>query len=128
MMVKVWNDNDHDYKTKFKGEDLVIKAHGYKEMERFEANDLRGQYHPMVIAANGLQDPASFKKIRLELPTDAKPDAELSAHVCMQCKKKYESEPVLKAHIETAHADAATLELPEVDEEIKTRGRPKKVG
>lgn len=126
MKVKVWNDNDHDFKSKFKGEDVIVKAHQFIEMELFEANDFRGQYHPMIVAANGLQDPSSFKMIRIERPTDSKLDVDLSAHVCMQCKKKYESEPVLKAHIDTAHADSVRLELPAVDEEIKTRGRPKK--
>lgn len=128
MMVKVWNDNDHVFKTKFKGDEIIIKPHQFIEMERFHANDLRGQYHPIVIAANGLQDPTSYQMLRIELETDKKEDVEINSHYCMQCKKSYESEPVLKAHIDTQHADTVRLELPEVDEEIKKRGRPKKVG
>lgn len=126
MIVKVWNDNDLDFKTKFKGEEVIVKARGFIEMELFEANDFRGQYHPVSVASNGLQDPLSFKMIRIERPSDSKIEVDLNAHVCMQCKKKYESEPVLKAHIDSAHADAQRLELPEMDEEIKKQGRPKK--
>lgn len=121
MRVKVWNDNVHDIKEKFKGDDIFIKAKGFIEMELFEANDYRGQYYPMILGSDGTQDPKSFKMIRIERITDSGEIEAPALHVCQACAKKYESAPVLKAHIDTEHADAARLEIPDVDETIKKR-------
>lgn len=126
--VQVWNDGDYDLVEIFKGDKITIKAHTFKIMEQFEANDYRGQYYPMVLDASGLQDPRSYKKIRIVPIVDGKPESkEEAAHVCMACNKKYESDPVLRAHIDTAHADVETLVLHQEDEIIAAkRGRPKK--
>lgn len=124
MRAKVWNDNDLDVNDKFKGDPIHIPAHGFIEMDFYDGNQYRGQFVPPLME-NGVQNPKSMKKIRVEKIESGSEDPQ-TVHACMQCKKTYESEPVLKAHIETEHADAARLEIPEVDEEIKTRGRPKK--
>lgn len=122
MIVKLWNDNDYDYKTKFKGDDVLIKAHSFKEMDLFEANDLKGQYFPIAMGGNGLQDPKTMSMLRIERPSvESEDDMGPELHACMSCKKKYESAPVLEAHIKTAHADAETLALPDVDVTLKKK-------
>jgi hypothetical protein len=127
--VKVWNDNSHVLKETFKGDPIEIKPHQCIEMEFFEAHEFKGQYHMQPLDAMGkiIDDPKYRKMVRIEKIEDGDSDeTETKAHTCMSCKKSYESEPVLKAHIETAHSNQSRLELPEVDHEIKKK--TKKVG
>lgn len=125
--VKVWNDNDHVLKEMFKGDPVEIKPHDYLEMEFFEAHEFKGQYHMQPLDTMGkiIDDPKYQKRVRIEKILDQDEEPTPLAHVCMSCKKSYESEPVLKAHVETAHANAERLTLPEVDETMK---RKKKAG
>lgn len=122
MQVKVWNDNVHEFKSRFKGDDITIPAKGFVEMEYYDAHEFRGQYHPIFRDASGLQAPESFKIIRIE-KIDAEPVLTLSAtpFSCMKCSKSYESSPVLEAHIKTAHAEDVRTEIPEIDQSIAAK-------
>ncbi len=66
-LVKVFNDNVHPHKERFKGEMIEIAAGGYVEMEYEEAVDFRGQFTGIApISASGAPDPKFFKMIRVE--------------------------------------------------------------
>jgi len=67
-LVKVWNDNVHDHKEKFKDQEIVIKAGGFVEMEYEDAIDFRGAYTPILLDGEGNHDPRGFKMIRVEQP------------------------------------------------------------
>lgn len=124
-MVKVWNDNIHDLDETFKGDKILIPAGKYIEMDPYEANDFKGQYKQRVLDASGLQDPKSFKMVRIEKSNHLAPVAPM-LHKCQVCGIGYESEKVLGAHADEAHADVARLEIPYVDEELKAKKAIKK--
>lgn len=102
--VKVWNDNDHDYKENFRGVEVFIKAKGFVEMEETEAVKFRGNFSPIEVDHDGTPLKRSFKMIRIEKTGESAPVEELG-HPCMACGRSYESEKVLNAHIEEKHSE-----------------------
>lgn len=66
--VKVWNDNVHPHKEKFKDEWLEIAPGESIEMDFEDALEFKGQFTPMIIRADGTHDPKGYKKIRVERP------------------------------------------------------------
>jgi len=78
--TKLWNDNDHEHREKFKGAEVVIPAKGFIEMDFEEACELKGQFTPIVMLAEGVPDPKSFKKLRVEWPKE--PTAKVDPLVC----------------------------------------------
>jgi len=121
--VKVWNDNDYPLKEIFKGDPIEIGPHQFKMMEFYEAYEFKGQYHPQPIDNDGklLNDPKYFKKVRIERLDAGAVEEAKPTHVCMQCKHASPSPEELEAHMKFRHADVARLELPEVDQDVKTR-------
>lgn len=69
-IVKVWNDNQYEHREMFKNEERVIPAGGFIEMDYIDAKDFQGQYIPMKMLGPNNPDPRSFKKIRVEEPTE----------------------------------------------------------
>lgn len=66
-VVKVYNDNAHPHKERFKGEMIEIPAGGHIEMEYEEAMDFRGQFTGIApVGPNGAPDARFFKMIRVE--------------------------------------------------------------
>lgn len=122
MRARVWNMGPLDLNETFKGDVMTIKAGEYKEMEFFDAHEYKSQFAPIFSDASGRHDPKSFKIIKIEKIGD-EAESHVSTHKCMSCGKSYESEPVLKAHASTEHAEQAAVEIPEVDEALKKRGR-----
>jgi hypothetical protein len=118
MQVKVWNTNTHDLVERFKGNELVIPAGKYIEMEYYEANEFRGQYHPRPVDNDGkmVDDAKHYKMLRIESPGDqAPPTKSVGGHVCMKCQSAYQAKDELDFHVKTKHANDARLELPEQD-------------
>jgi hypothetical protein len=128
--VKVFNDNVHDFKSNFKGDPVFIKAKSYwtekngepRVMDLYEANDFRGDYHPIMKGANEEADPKSYKMIRLEV-VGVETAAVQAEHVCMQCKHKSPSPEELEAHIKVKHAEAVRTEIAELDEKPRNKAR-----
>mgnify|MGYP003661354265 CR=1 FL=1 len=124
--VKVFNDNTFDFKSNFKGDPVHIKAKSYWKgadgndliMDIYEANDFRGDYHPIKIKGDGTHDPESFKMIKLEKLEDAKEG--LQNHICMVCNHKSPSSHELDAHVKFTHAEVPKVVIPELDNKKKT--------
>lgn len=67
-IVKVWNDNVHEFKQEFKGEKFVIPAKQFIEMEYEEAIDFKGSFSPMPPPDYSGDESLFFKMIRVEAP------------------------------------------------------------
>jgi hypothetical protein len=101
--VKVWNDNVHDYKEKFRDENILIKAKSFIEMEEDQANIFRGTFSSFVLDGDGNHTDKGFKMIRIEKvsPTEIKMSDKFTCHVC-----QYEavSDTGLDEHVKATHA------------------------
>ncbi len=131
--VKIYNLNTHPLKEIFKGNEVLIEAQDYwrdkkgniREFDIYEANDFRGQYHPVESDGSGknTNDPKHFKMLRMDPVGDASPivETEPSGFKCMAagCKHVSPSPEELEAHAKVRHADIETLILPEEDQRMR---------
>lgn len=128
MRCRVWNDNpDTDWKETFKGDVLVIPKGKYIEMEFHDAHEFKGQYSPIRLRSDDTQDPASFKRIRVEKIIDDMEDGEIEVQTvfpCNMCKKAFDSDEKLVAHSEKMHADKVIVDQ-EAERAAPKKGRPK---
>lgn len=102
--VRVYNDNDFEHVEMFKGDKISIAPKDYITMDRGDAVLFRGQFFQPRYLADGVQDPRSFKMIRIEeaLAVDKAPDA-FSALRCQACGYESATEHGLKVHIAKMH-------------------------
>lgn len=124
--VKVWNDNIHDYKEKFRDENILIKSKSFIEMEEDQANIFRGTFCSFVLDGDGNHTDKGFKMIRIEKigPSEMKASDHFTCHVC-----QYEavSGAGLDEHLQATHAhllvkdEAAEAELNERQKYNKKR-------
>ena len=70
--VKVWNDNVHPHRERFRGDWIEIPAKSYIEMEWEDGVQFRGQFTGIapIIPETGNPDPTRFKMIRVEAPSE----------------------------------------------------------
>ena len=108
--VKVWNRNTFDYKERFKGEDIFIKAGGFVKMDRWEANQFLGTYVPIKKNKDEQQDPMSFKYLEIDQEDlkrirDQQSGAtdQQKTFVCHACSKEFLTKNGLLKHIKTKH-------------------------
>ena len=120
MQVKVWNDNDHDYKETFKEQEIKIPAKGFVEMEYYDAHEFRGKYKSIERDADNQPMPRSYKMIRVEEPPAADIDAKIETNVCGACKFRGGSPKDLLEHILAKHADQMNVD-DEAEKAIKSR-------
>ncbi len=128
--VKIFNDNIHDYKEKYKDTEIHIKPGQYILMEADEATQFLGQMPPGGIVADhdGRPDKRYFKMLRREA-LNFKEDAALKTqtninelNVCNRCKYVASGPGDLDEHVAANHMHE--LLEKDADEFIKTR--PKK--
>lgn len=134
--VTVFNLNSHPLHELFKGEEVLIEANDYwrdkkgnvKELDIYEANDFRGQYHPVPFDGSGkmINDPKHFKMLRMDKVGEEASDTtedDTPTFKCMaaQCKHTSPSSEELAAHIKVRHPSAETLVLPDEDKAIRAR-------
>lgn len=108
MRVKVYNDNTHPLSEEFKGETIVIAPGEFIEMDRGEATLFKGQFKTPKFLASGVQDPATFKQIRIVPLDDGVPDAPkraVESYVCQACGFEAKNKAGLTAHIRHNHAE-----------------------
>lgn len=109
-MVKVWNDNTHVYKEKFKGDNIVISAKNYITMEEGEALLFKGTFSSIMKDADGNHDPRGFKKIRLEKIKEENDEPKIvETNRCNVCKFIAVTQLELTEH-EKIHAGQALVD------------------
>lgn len=101
--VQVWNLNTLPFKQMYQGEEIVIPAQSYIEMEFFRANDFVGMYYPVKLDQDGSQTVASYKKLRI-VTDGVAPQVKDETFKCMQCSECHKSEKELMAHLVSKHA------------------------
>lgn len=118
------------HKEKFQDSIVEIKAGEYVLMDYEDAVAFRGQYFPMFMNAQGVQDPASYKCIEIVRDgnlTEDKPVVE-TKWVCHFDGKEFPSKDLLMAYIEENFKDKIIVDEvaeKEVEEERRSRGRPR---
>jgi len=111
-MVKVWNDNKYPYNEDFRGKKITIESGGFVEMDYDQAVLFLGTFVPIVRGKNGLQDPRSYKMLRIDHEDRKnyvlnnslgdKDDTE-KVFVCNACSKEFRTKKGLEKHIKDKH-------------------------
>ena len=117
--VKVWNDNTHDYKEKFKDNEIVIPAKGFVEMEYYDAHEFKGAFKGIERDGDNQPMPRSYKMIRVEDPA-IEIDAKIESNTCAACKFRGASPKSLLEHILANHADQAAVDE-DAEKELKSK-------
>lgn len=125
--VYVWNDNTHPYSEKFKGMQIDIPARECVMMEEDDAVLFLGTLGSFKKGANGLQDPKTYKRLRIE-KTSVSTAKAAPTYRCNGCGIEYPNAKALEAHAKIEHADTLIVEEPQEEpiKEAPRRGRPKK--
>lgn len=127
MKVQVVNDNDHPYREKFRGKEIVIPAKGSIEMDYNEAHIFLGTMPSNIeVDGNGIQKATSYKRLSILTGNEA-PTASSKKFKCMADGREFASQAELDAYIAENHVEAM------VDEDAKKkvvakRGKPPKGG
>lgn len=122
-LVKVWNDNIHEHKEKFRDEELTIPAKKFVLMQEDDALLFKGQYTPMVMNGDKTPNAKFFKMLRLEKHD---PDSEVEAPKaldetkCIACSYKATSKTDLTEHVNATHAENLVKDE-ELDKEIERK-------
>lgn len=95
MQVKVWNDNIHPYKEKFREVLREIPAGGYIEMDEDEAEYFLAAFTPPKKDGQGRFDPIYFKKLRIDSADRAALREREAALVCHANGQKAEDKSEL---------------------------------
>lgn len=128
-LVKVWNDNSHDFEGKFKDQVIKIPARGFIEMEYDEAHSFKSAPHPMQFDGMGQQRPESYKMIRVE---GARPqDNTVLAFRCHMDGSLHPSAEALNAYVQSkgyanTTQDAGLPHQSAVKSEVRGPGRATK--
>jgi hypothetical protein len=132
--VYIFNKNDYPLREIFKGEEVTILAKDYwrdkqgnkKELDLFEANDFRGQYHPVPMDMSGrmINDPRNYKMIDM-IPVEGAATVmdTTPAYRCMarDCKHISPSPEELEAHTKARHGGLDKLALPDEDARLNKK-------
>lgn len=125
--VRVWNDNTHAFTQKFRGETVKIPSKKYVLMEYDDASTFVGEYYPMELDADGVQDPRSYKMLRIDKASNDEETIAsnvLSSLRCNACGYESPNQKDLDTHIMANHAHQILKDEDHV--EMKKRGRPRK--
>jgi hypothetical protein len=120
MQVKVWNDNDYDYKETFKDNEVKIPAKSFIEMEYYDAHEFKGTYKAIQRDGDNQPLPHSYKKIWVEEPPKDSVDAKIESNTCAACKFRGGTPKELLEHIVANHAHQAVVDE-EAEKAIKSR-------
>lgn len=119
--AKVYNDNVYPYKEKFKGDEIMIPAKGFIEMEEFDAYEFKGSFNSPVLGVDGDHKPEGFKMIRVVKLSDSAEEKDETIK-CMACSYRAENAADLNEHSKE-HADRVL-----VDEEAEKATKSKRKG
>jgi hypothetical protein len=132
--VYIYNKNAYPLREMFKGEEVTLAANDFwrdkagnkKEIDIFEANDFRGQYHPVPFDGSGkmINDPKYFKMIEMIPVSHTEVKEELTpTFKCMakDCKHVSPSPEELEAHTKVKHGGLEKLTLPDEDARLSKK-------
>lgn len=109
---KVYNVHSHGltHVEKFKDETISIKAGEFVEMDYEDAVQFKGQYFPIKKNAQNVQDPASFKMIKLEPVNPDEPiEAANKIYVSHIDGKEFQSKAALEAYLNQNYSDSELI-------------------
>lgn len=89
MLVKVWNDNKHPYKEKFRDHDIYIPPGQCVELEKDDAEMFYGTFAGLMTDGDGNADARGYKMLRIEYPkesVDTVNVARVNELLCMSCR------------------------------------------
>lgn len=123
--VKVWNDNVYPHTEMFKGDTVHIPPKECIEMDWEEAIEFKGQFTGVKRLGNDQPDPAGYKMIRVEHPSEPIfKDPPLVNHASGQkfvTKKELMESLAEYDHLRVAHdPDAETPVTPTAKDDITT--------
>lgn len=106
MLYRIYNENNHVLKERFKGEEIVIPPGGYVVMDHDDMIHYKGQFlNPRI--ENGVPDPRARKHLRIVehvegkvAPEAPKPSKEF---VCQACGFEAKNKAGLSAHSRHNH-------------------------
>jgi hypothetical protein len=108
--VKVWNDGDYEYRETFKDQDIRIPAHGFIEMEYYDAYEFKGTYKSIQRDSDNQPLPHCMKKIRVEEIKPEQVDAKIEANTCVACKFRAASPKELFDHTVANHSHQVVVD------------------
>ncbi len=108
-MRRIWNRADVDYKEEFKGEDVVIQAHGYIVRGRRWTVDFLGS--PTSFNPEFPDDPNNVKNLTWEL--DKEGDVpEIKPYTCNICGEIFATKQSLGGHMSANHKRQPAAPVP----------------
>jgi hypothetical protein len=116
MKAKVWNDGNETYREVFKGNEIVIPAKQFIEMEFTEANVFRGTFTPIVRDGSGKD--LRPKAIRVEKILESAAEEKVE-YVCTKDGSKWPNQEALDNHIAKNYSEL-------LDDEGKEKLKKKK--
>jgi len=119
--VRVWNDNVHPYREKFKDWDIHIPPKSFIEMEEGEAILFRGTFSFPKLDADGNDMPEGFKMIRLE-PIGPSEPVKVDENRCLACTYKASSKADLDEHVNAMHLEQM-VDKDEQEKRIKAKAK-----
>lgn len=129
MQVKVYNDNVHPYREKFRGADIYIGPKEFIKMDLNEAHLFLGTMPPNIeVDANGIQKPTSYKMLRIDMKSGGGGvETNAAKYLCLACNKDLQTKPAYEEHLIEHHADQM-IDDDAKEAIVKRRGRPPKGG
>jgi len=128
-MISKWkviniHRNGLTHREKFNDEMIEIKAGEHVLMDYEDAVQFKGQYFPMIINAQGVQDPISYKMIKIEAEH---PDMESSVdkekiYVCHADGKEFPNKELLEKYVKENFSHLI-FQDETIENEIKKRKR-----
>ena len=110
MKVKLWNDNVHDFKQKYRDDLIFIPAKSFIEMEEDDAHNFVCQYSPPVVDASGTQKPESYKMLKIERD-GSENKLKLDPFTCQACNYKAVNKKDLTTHVEARIGDGKHMKV-----------------
>ena len=113
-LAKVWNENFLPFSQKFEDEVISIQPNHFIVMDMEKAHQFMSRYYPIKKDTAGVQDPSSYKKLKLE-PIGEDEKKAVNDLKCNGCAFYGKDKKDLDAHITEKHL----YQLADADERKK---------
>lgn len=114
------------HKEKFKDELIEIPYGKYVLMDYEDAVQFRGQYFPMKMDAQGVQDPTTYKMIKIEADSASSEVTSVKKFISPMDGKEFHSQHELDAYIEAKYGDIERVKDESLDAEIEKQAEMQK--